>query len=390
MRVALVHNFFYEGSGASSVVLHAARQLKMRGHDVEVFVLGAEKGVSGDFTNLSFKQWRVNNIRFLSFFDSLLLLANRVRAAFLFRSLAGRIYRDFDVVVTSHYYLTPLLHFFSGKPCVYYCHEPPRQYYEPFYGGGMAFKGFWWKISHPLDFFYGFIDKCLDKFCVRKAVVIVSNSDYTKDCVRSIYGRDGVTVYPGVDTDVFKDVKLERDIILSIGRFYLDLKGHRFIIRSLGSIEGDKPPLIIVGDGTDKEREALVGLAGECGVSLEIKSSVSLEELVRLFSRAKACVFGYVREPFGITVLEASSCGAPVVGVSEGGLVETITGDVGFLVPRDEEMFAEAVRFVLDNPVKASEFGAAGRRRVEEFFTWDRFGAELEQVLMETRGVLKG
>lgn len=388
MRIALVHNFFYEGSGASSVVLHAASQLKMRGHDVEVFVLGAEDGVSGDYTNLSFRQWRVNNIRFLSFFDPLLLLANKVRAAFLFRSLAGKINRDFDVVVTSHYYLTPLLHFFSGKPCVYYCHEPPRQYYEPFFGGGKAFKSFWWRIIHPLDFLYGLVDKFLDMFCVRKAAVIASNSDYTRDLVEDIYGRDAVTVYPGVDANVFKDLKLEKDIVLSVGRLYLDLKGHGFVIQSLGSVKGEKPPLVVVGDGTDKEREALVKLAGECGVSLEIKPSVSLEELVRLYCRARACVFGYVREPLGLTALEAMACGAPVVAVSEGGLAEAV-GDGGVLVERDETKFAGALESVLNNPGKASELGASGRRRIEEYFTWDVFGGKLEQVILKVGGVRK-
>ncbi|MFH1789400.1 MAG: glycosyltransferase family 4 protein [Candidatus Altiarchaeota archaeon] len=386
MKIALVHSFFYSGSGASNLVLHAAEELRARGHDVEVFTLGTSGEVEGDYTSLSFREWRTNRIKFLSFFDPLFLLANKFRVMPLLRALARRINGEFDVVVTSHYHLTPLLHFFLTKPCVYYCHEPPRQYYERFYGGGNAFRSIGWKIVHPLDFFYGVVDKVLDRFCVRKAGLVVSNSDYTRSRVRMIYGVNSVMVYPGVDAEFFRDAGLKRDILVSVGRLYRDLKGHRFVIRSLRHITGEKPALVVVGDGTGAERNALEKLALENGVSLDIKQSVSAEELRMLYSKARACLFGYVREPFGMAVLEAMSCGAPVVGVSEGGLAETITGDVGFLVPRDEDEFAQAVRFILDNPGRAIKMGSAGRRRVEEHFTWDRFGTELEAVL---EGALK-
>jgi glycosyltransferase involved in cell wall biosynthesis len=51
-------------------------------------------------------------------------------------------------------------------------------------------------------------------------------------------------------------------------------------------------------------------------------------------------VFGGV-EDFGILPVEAMACGTPVVGLNEGGLIETVTPESGILV-EDESQFAEA------------------------------------------------
>jgi glycosyltransferase involved in cell wall biosynthesis len=390
MRVALIHSFFYSASGAAEVVLNAAGELKGRGHAVSVFTLCASREVADEFLrrgihleSVGFREWRTNGITVLSALDPLLLLINKVRAFFVLSNLAGRIDEMGDVALTSHYHLTPLLHLLLKKPVVYYCHEPPRQYYEPLYGGGRAYRSLAWKLTHPLDALYGFVDKGLDRLCVRKASKIAANSDYTRDYVKRIYGMDAERIHPGVDAKFFRNLNLKRSCILSVGRLYMDLKGHRFVVRSLGLVSGEKPQLVVVGDGTDEEKEELRRLAGACGVSLEIKANVGREELVGLYNRARVCVFGYVREPFGLTVVEALACGAPVVAVAEGGIPEIVAEGVGLLVPRDEGKFAEALEFMLRNPAEALKMGAASRRRVESYFTWERFGLELEDVLSE-------
>jgi starch synthase len=92
-----------------------------------------------------------------------------------------------------------------------------------------------------------------------------------------------------------------------------------------------------------------------------------------------------VYEPFGIINLEAMACEAPVVASATGGIKEVVVdGVTGHLVPfnqdpingfpTDPDRFARdlaaKINDLLGDPEKCVRFGKAGRRRVEETFSW--------------------
>ncbi len=79
-------------------------------------------------------------------------------------------------------------------------------------------------------------------------------------------------------------------------------------------------------------------------------------------------------EPFGIVVLEAGAQGVPVVASRVGGVPEILhDGDQGRLVPSDDaDALAQAIRYVLDEPVAAAAMSSGLQRRVHETFSWRR------------------
>ena len=116
-----------------------------------------------------------------------------------------------------------------------------------------------------------------------------------------------------------------------------------------------------------------------------IEKMVSRQETIQLYSHARVFCCPSVYEPFGIINLEAMACRAPVVASATGGIKEVVVDDkTGYLVPfdqdpvtsfpRDPEKFAKdlAVRIneLLTDPEKCKRFGDAGRRRVEDIFSW--------------------
>ncbi len=66
-----------------------------------------------------------------------------------------------------------------------------------------------------------------------------------------------------------------------------------------------------------------------------------MKNLVLLYNKANLVVYTPYQEPFGLVPLESMSCGTPVVGVNDGGVMETVTnGKTGILTERDTKIFA--------------------------------------------------
>ena len=116
-----------------------------------------------------------------------------------------------------------------------------------------------------------------------------------------------------------------------------------------------------------------------------IEKMVTKQETIQLYSNCRVFCCPSVYEPFGIINLEAMACRAPVVASSTGGIKEVVVeGETGYLVPFegdpvsgfpvDPDAFSQdlAVRInmLLQDPEKCKRFGDAGRKRVEEIFSW--------------------
>jgi len=110
---------------------------------------------------------------------------------------------------------------------------------------------------------------------------------------------------------------------------------------------------------------------------------IANEEICSHYSRAAIFVFPSLwHEPFGIPVIEAMAAGLPVVATRGGALPEVVVdGETGILVERgDAEGLAAAIARLLADPHLRERMGAAGRRRVQQLFTWDRGVARLEEL----------
>ena len=145
--------------------------------------------------------------------------------------------------------------------------------------------------------------------------------------------------YLGVDNILFKPLNITKEnFVLSVGQCIPE-KGFEFILMSLAKIEPNlRPVFVLVTDqGNIHWKKYLIRLAIKLNVKLKICSLISDEELVLLYNKAQMVVYTPYMEPFGLVPLEAMSCGTPVVGVNEGGVLETIINrKTGILTEQDE------------------------------------------------------
>ncbi|HEV3070488.1 MAG TPA: glycosyltransferase family 4 protein [Solirubrobacteraceae bacterium] len=90
------------------------------------------------------------------------------------------------------------------------------------------------------------------------------------------------------------------------------------------------------------------------------------------------------QEAFPLATLEAMSSGLPVIASDVGGLSEQIVdGETGTLIPaEDPTALAAAIMDLLDDPARRRRLGNAARRRVAEFFTYQRQAEGLHKAYL--------
>ena len=114
--------------------------------------------------------------------------------------------------------------------------------------------------------------------------------------------------------------------------------------------------------------------------------SVSLEELIRLYSQADLLVLPSIwRESYGLPVAESMASGVPVLASDCGGVPELVDpGVTGVLVPRlNVDALTNAMRSLLSDPPRLREMGRAARLRAERLLSWDRSAQRLERIYLD-------
>jgi glycosyltransferase involved in cell wall biosynthesis len=182
-------------------------------------------------------------------------------------------------------------------------------------------------------------------------------------------------------------------IVLQLGRL-VPRKGVDNVIRAVAVLRrqsGVRARLLVVGGTSrtpdparDPELARLVALAADEGVADAVMfvGRRDRAELADFYVAADVFVSTPWYEPFGITPLEAMACGTPVIGSDVGGIRFSVRhGETGFLVPpNDPGALASRLAVVLGDADLRARLSAAGIRRVNEHFTWERVATGVSAV----------
>lgn len=175
---------------------------------------------------------------------------------------------------------------------------------------------------------------------VSKMDRIMVNSENVRKRLKTYLGLDSQVIYPPCETGRFK--WLGRDgYYLSTARLE-NFKRVEMIVRAFLRMPNQK--LIVASGGSELNR--LMHLAQDAS-NITFTGWVSEEKLRTLMGKAIASIYVPIDEDFGISPVESMAAGKPVIGVREGGLLETVIhGETGLLIPPDpsEDDLIEAVR----------------------------------------------
>ena len=118
---------------------------------------------------------------------------------------------------------------------------------------------------------------------------------------------------------------------------------------------------------------AFRGLAERLGIGEEVifAGFVSENDLVAIYHLADLLLYPSLYEGFGLPVLEAMTCGTPVI-TSHSGSIPEIAGDAAVMVnPRDVDEIVAAMMRVTTDSVLRENLVAKGKMRAEAF-SWQR------------------
>ena len=200
----------------------------------------------------------------------------------------------------------------------------------------------------------------------------------------------------GVDSEKFRRVRCYEPWtgdgpirLFSCGRLNFT-KGHQDLIKAVAMLrrDGMDVRLEIAGEdeaggrGYHRQLDDLIG-------DLHLRDSVVLlgaldeENVLNCLNSAHLFVLASHQEPLGVAIMEAMSCGTPVVATNLGGVPELIEHNVnGYLIPpKDPKVLADAIRHVVTDHLLIKRFCASARSRIVERFSSCRSAGELVRLL---------
>jgi glycosyltransferase involved in cell wall biosynthesis len=223
----------------------------------------------------------------------------------------------------------------------------------------------------------------------RRLPTLLTVSESSADDIVTEFGvrRGDVRVIPvGVETDVFQPSTLPRvpGRIVAVSSSDSPMKGVRVLLEAVAKLRTERDVELVVV-GRPKADGPVARAVDALGISDAVRFVTGLSDpaLAELFGSAQVAVVPSLYEGFSIPAVEAMACGTPLVA-SRGGALPEVVGDCGVLVePGNPSDLAAALGSLLDDEPRRRALGTAGRRRVEERFTWRATAAATAEVYAE-------
>lgn len=240
---------------------------------------------------------------------------------------------------------------------------------------------------------------------VKRAERIITVSEHSRGDIVRLLGVDParVAVIPEAADEFFRPVEdenalagmrekhgLPEDFILTVGAVHTRRNLERLIeaTAAAGRRLGRELFLLIVGSPAPFSPPVdIAGTARRCGMEGRVKrvEFVDEEELLLLYNACGLFAYPSLYEGFGLPVIEAMACGAPVACSNTTSLPEVAGEAAAYFDPYSAEDMARTMALVLDDTEIREDLSRAGLARAASF-SWRRAAEETLRVFEQARG----
>lgn len=210
--------------------------------------------------------------------------------------------------------------------------------------------------EHSSRFLTNAVPASMEKYAVmafNESSCNISVSEKFAEVLHKKYKREFQYVPNIVDTNFYQLSSIRKPEFTFISAGILnDNKNHSMLLKAfkLFCATGKKAKLVIAGDGPNAEK--LKTQASELGIQNDVVFSgwVTREQLAEMMQRANTFVLQSKNETFGVVLIEAMSCGLPVISTKSGGPESIINSNkIGVLCEHNEQSLFFAMQEVYDN-----------------------------------------
>ncbi len=242
----------------------------------------------------------------------------------------------------------------------------------------------------------GAVRRAWYRLSARSADFVLAPSEFSRREIERVYALPAqkIVVVPlGVDRGRFSKIEerraldeirskydLRRDFLLFVGDIHRRRNPDRLVdaFRAVAARECRDIELVFIGRILDSSMRGIM-TPGPDARPIRMLGYVPAPELPLFYNLATAFVFPSLYEGFGLGVLEAMSCGCPVI-VGQGTACEEVAGEAGVCVdPVETKSIADGIAALLRNPEFARKQSEAGLRRAGQF-SWARTATETGAV----------
>ncbi len=224
------------------------------------------------------------------------------------------------------------------------------------------------------------INKWVLKKVIKSADSICSTSEVMRKIIISDYSRNDAYLIPfGVDINKFKPKTLNENIF-TVGTIKT-IESHNGIDTMLDAAKIlihdkklDDIQFLIVGEGSllDNMKEKCRKL--NINSNIKFTGYISHDKIVSYFQKLSVFIAVSRRESFGVSILEAASCGIPAITSNVGGLPE-VNEDMstGFVIQaNDAKILSDKIIELYNNHSLRKKMGFNARKRVLNSFNWEQ------------------
>ncbi len=253
-----------------------------------------------------------------------------LKAAWYFATFNSK--EKYGTVIVSGIFAPLMVPRIKANKIIYYCHTPPRFLYD-------LKKHYRETLSLPAYIFlkaFSLIYKPFYERALRTIDTVLANSNNVKQRLKKYLNVDAEILYPPCDTSY--EGKESKGYFLSTARVE-PLKRVGMIVEAFMQMP-DKQ-LIVMSGGSQLEE---LKEKAKNHPNISFTGWVTDEQKRELIAHCEATIYIPKDEDFGMSPVESISAGKPVIGVAEGGLLETVDHlNTGYLL-KTQNIKKELVR----------------------------------------------
>ena len=236
----------------------------------------------------------------------------------------------------------------------------------------------------------------------KHAEILICNSHNSANIVKRLNyaGDDKIHVlHPGVDASLFVPAAADnafkqhmgwqgRKVIITVGRLQAR-KGQDMMIRATALLKHQFPEILYGVIGRGECLESLQALTEELGLNdhVQFLTDVTDEQMIQCYQQSDVFILpnrtiGNDIEGFGMVLVEAQSCGIPVIAGDSGGTKETmLINQSGFVIDCTQaNSIAMTIAQLLADPEGSNKMGEIGRKHVESELDWQAHVQKASQL----------